>query len=106
MKGGRVLGTSHDERIMTAKARARNKAGARCKAMAMCSAKFCELIDTGLGGNLWSPLPCDDDTKSRRFFQDQLVFVHALNCSDRNQVADVSSLICVDPFAFAHESLH
>ena len=76
------LGTSHDERIMSA----RSKARARSKAMAMCSAKFCvTLIDTGLGENFWSPLTCDDDRESRRFFQDQLVFVHALNCLDRNQ---------------------
>ena len=32
------------------------------------------------------------------------MFVHALNCLDRNQLAEVSSLIFVDPSAFAHES--
>ena len=39
-QGLRVLGTSHDERIMTATAIARSKARARCKAMAKCNAKF------------------------------------------------------------------
>ena len=37
------LGTSHDERIMTAIARC--KARAKCNAMAKCNAKFCELTD-------------------------------------------------------------
>ena len=36
--------------------------------------------------------------------QDQPVFVQALNCSDKDQLADVSSLIFVDPSAFAHAS--
>ena len=40
------LGTSHDERIMTAVARS--------KALARCSAKFCELTDVKLGENFHS----------------------------------------------------
>ena len=40
------LGTSHDERVMTA--RARSKAMARSRGMARCSAIFCELADANL----------------------------------------------------------
>ena len=49
------LSTSHDERIMTAIAR--NYARARCKAVAKCSAEFCELTDAKfrIGDSLQSP---------------------------------------------------
>ena len=56
------LGTSHDERIMTAIAI--SKARARCHAMARCSAQFCELTDAkfGFGDNFYSPRMRDGDS--------------------------------------------
>ena len=63
------LGTSNDERIMTAIAR--SKARARCNAMAKCSAKFCELTDAKFGVDVNFT-----DRESRRFFQDRKC-VHA-----------------------------
>ena len=68
------LSTSHDERIMTAIAR--SKARAKCKTMAKCNAKFCELTDAKLGDNFQSPQMRDDDRESRRIFRTKVVFVH------------------------------
>ena len=68
------LTISHDERIMTAIAR--NKARARCNAMANATRNFCELA--GTGDNFQSPRVRDDDRESRRF-QDQGC-VGTLNC--------------------------
>ena len=46
----------------------------------------------------------DDSWRKRRYqwYQDQLLFVHALNCLDKNQLVELtSSLIFVDPSSFA-----
>ena len=97
------MSTSHDERIMTALAKKQSNG----KVQSNDKRQREILLTPPYLAKTFRAHECAMVTagESRYWrYQDQLVCVHALNCLDKDPLADVSSLIFVDPSALAHAS--